>query len=141
MSLSVSDPKEKLSPDLPFQLVRSVSSRTVLGCSLLAVLVYFLFKKTDLSLGLFLGGVLSCLNLFSLRWIADQILQSGTGRGGGAVWIWNLVRWFFWAFTCWCLVQISANCLLGALAGYFWFLFVLSWVGKKSGHRLASGKP
>jgi hypothetical protein len=112
----------------------------ILGCFLASGLVFFLFKKNDWSLGLFLGGILSTLNLFSLRWIAGRILQGGTRRSGGPVWIWNLARWMGLALACWGLVQISAFCLLGALAGYFWFLFVLSWVGKKSGLGSVSDK-
>jgi hypothetical protein len=111
-----------------------------LGCSLASVFTYFLLNKSDVSLGLFLGGILSSLNLFSLRWIAGRILHSGTQKGGGPVWIWNLARWMGLALACWGLVQISAFCLLGALAGYFWFLFVLGWRGKKTGHRPASDK-
>jgi hypothetical protein len=129
------------SPDESFRLVRSVVFRTLLGTTLAAILAYFLFKKTDWGLGLFIGGILSSLNLFSLRWVAGRILQSGTGKGGGSIWFWNLIRWALLALACWCLVQISAFCLLGALAGYFWFLLVLGRVGKKAGLRMASGKP
>ncbi len=132
MTLPPSDLKEKSSSDLSFRLSLSVSSRTVLGCTLAAALIYFLFQKTDLSLGLFLGGILSSLNLFSLRWISGKILHSGSRKGGGPVLLWNLLRWFLVALVCWGLVQISDFCLLGALAGYFWFLLVLSWVGKKT---------
>jgi len=131
MTRIASSSPEKINKDLSFQLILSVSSRTLLGCLAVSALVFFIFSKTDLSLGLFLGGILSCLNLFSLRCISGKILYSGTPRGGGPVWLWNLLRWFLVALVCWGLVQISAFCLLGALAGYFWFLLVLGWVGKK----------
>jgi hypothetical protein len=127
MSPSDSPEKGKNGSDPSAPLVRSVVFGTVLGTSLAAALVYLLLRKTDWSLGLFLGGILSSLNLFSLRWAAGRILHSD-----GSLWFWNLVRWVLVALACWCLVQISAFCLLGALAGYFWFLLVLSWMGKKT---------
>jgi hypothetical protein len=115
---SVSDPSALL--------VRTVMIRTLLGTTLAAALVYFLLRKIDWSLGLFLGGILSSLNLLSLRWAAGRILRSDS-----SLWFWNFIRWALLALICWCLVQISAFCLLGALAGYFWFLLVLSLMGKK----------
>jgi hypothetical protein len=81
MSLSVSDPKEKLSPDLSFQLVRSVSSRTVLGCSLLAVLVYFLFKKTDL--GFFWAGSYPASTFFPCGGSPIRFFKAGREGVGG----------------------------------------------------------
>jgi hypothetical protein len=138
--ISSSPPSGRTSQNLSLSLILSVTRWTLGGCALAFGLVYFIFHKTDLSLGLFAGGILSTLYLISLGWMSGKILASGFQKGGGQIWFWNLFRWLSLAFACWGLLQISTLCLLGALAGYIWFLAVLAWIGKKTGQHLSSNK-
>jgi hypothetical protein len=85
--------------------------------------------QPQLSLGLFLGSILSVLQLLSLRSMTHRVLRAGMGQGPGLFRLYHLIRWVLFALVCWVLLQVSVSCLLGGLAAHLWSLLVLGWVG------------
>ncbi len=96
-----------------------------------AALAAFLAHRKDLALGLLAGCLLSSLNLYALKVLAERILEAGP-RGRKTFWLWNMARWALAAVACWLLLSVSPTCLLGAGIGYVWSLIVLGWAGWKS---------
>jgi len=120
-------PSAALVPESTQRLIISIARGTVAGGSLAALISCFLGRK-DVALGLFGGAVLSSLNLYGLKTAAQRVLKSAK-HGNGLFWFWNLIRWGIAASACWFFLQVSPACLLGAGAGYLWFLTVLGWAG------------
>jgi len=125
--------KEKLSvsPLDPRRLLVSITMGTLLGGAVAAVFS-LIFGKNDLGLGFFLGSILSVINFYGLKVLAEKVLRPGEPKSQKLFWFWNIFRWILFAFFCWLLLMVSNICLLGAVLSYFWFLVVLGWLGWRS---------
>ena len=111
-----------------FSLMLQVSAGTLLGGLLFAGAAYF-FGHPYFASGLLLGALLALFNLLALHSMVGKVLKAGETRGLRNFWARHVIRWILFALICWGLIQISVFCLLGALAGYSWFLAVLAFVG------------
>ena len=92
----------------------------------------FVLGKKELSLGLFLGGILSTLNFYGLKRLTEKVLKLEEQKAKAMFWFLTASRWCLFILACWGLLMISPSCLLGAFISYFWFLLVLGWVGWRS---------
>lgn len=93
--------------------------------------IAWLFGAGRFGLGLFLGGFLCLLSLYSLKALTADIVKNGNR----SVWTHHatrLLRILAMALVMFLLLKISVSCLLGAVASYVWFLGVLAWFGLRS---------
>jgi len=120
-----------VSPLHPQRLMATVTMVTLTGGMAGAVLSLIL-GKNDLALGFFLGSILSIVNFYGLKILAERVLRTGDQKGKRSFWFWNIIRWALFAFVFWFLLMISNICLLGAVSSYLWFLAVLGWIGWRS---------
>ena len=111
---------------------------STMGGSIVGAAIALVLGKKELSLGLFLGGILSTLNFYSLKRLTEKVLKLEEQKAKAMFWFLTAARWLLFVLACWGLLKISPFCLLGAVAGYLWFLLVLGWVGWRS---VASVKP
>ncbi len=87
-------------------------------------LVFFFLQKQELAIGIFLGSLLSTLNLYALQSLTGKVLKLGE-KGRKLFWFWNIIRWLTLVAACRVLLLVSPACLLAAVGSYLWFLLVL----------------
>ena len=102
----------------------------------IGALVAFFLQKKDLALGIFIGSLLSTLNLYALRSLTGKVLALGEA-GRKWFWFWNVLRLILLAVACRLLLFISPACLLAAVGSYVWFLVVIGLVQWRT---ISSGK-
>jgi hypothetical protein len=115
-------------PSMP--LIR-VSQWTLGGSAVLGLLSW-VFGQWYFGWGMFLGGLLALFSLYSLKALTTKVISFNGPRGSLLFRGVYVVRLFLMAVVCYLLLRFSVSCLLGALAGYLWFLAVLAWQGVKS---------
>lgn len=115
--------------EVPVKWMAFVAVGTLTG-GLVFSITALVFQKSDLAIGFSLGALLSILNFYGLKTLTEKLLKQGE-KGRQAFWLWNLLRWLFFAIICWLFVSVSPVCLLGAVVSYLWFLLALAWAGLK----------
>ncbi len=106
-------------------------AKWTLGGGLAGGILAAIFGFVYFGVGILAGSFLAILSLYSLKILTTKVIQAGP-KNLGLFYGLNLVRWFLFALFGYLLLKVSLFCLLGAAAGYAWFLGVLAWLGIQS---------